>query len=151
MYKIQFELTVSVVPSNQPPFTPHPLNPLWSYTTSWSEDFYGGLPFHAGPVYQGMAPNSQVQFTGPVYDTMAPNQQPHIQHRPPTSGPSRKRRREEARQAVHPYQDQLYMTPSEPSLTTGVPLASIQDWPGTTPTTTQEVEWYGKPRRRTHS
>ena len=99
MYKIQFELTATLVPSNQPPSTPHafanPFNSLPSYTTVWLEDYYGGFPFYAGPVYQGMAPNQQVQYTGPVYP-MAPNQQPQNQYRPPTSGPSRKQRRKEA-------------------------------------------------------
>ena len=114
-YKIQFELTATLVPSNHPTPQPfanpiqmqHPFNSLPSYTTVWLEDYYGGFPFYTGPVHQGMAPNQQVQYTEPLYQSMAPNQQPHCQYRPPTSGPSRKRRKKEARKAVHPYHNQL--------------------------------------------
>ena len=114
-YKIQFELTATLVPSNQPTSQPfanpmqmqHPFNSLPSYTTVWLEDYYGGFPFYTGPVYQGMTPNRQFQYTGPVYHKMAPNLQLHNQYLPPTSGPSRKRRREEARKAVHPYQNRF--------------------------------------------
>ena len=116
MYKIQFELTVTLIPSNPSaphPFTnpmqmQHPLEPLPSYTTVWSEDYYGGFPFDAGPVYQGTALNRQIPYTGPVYP-MAPNQQPHNQYQPPTSGPSLKQRRKEARKAVHPYANHVTM------------------------------------------
>ena len=111
--KIQFELTGTLVPSNQPTSQPfpnpmqmqNPFNSLLSFTTVWMEDYFGGFPFYAGPVYQGMAPNRQVQYTGPVYHSMVPNHHLQNQYRPPTSGPSRKRRREEARKAVHPYQN----------------------------------------------
>ena len=71
-----------------------------------SEGYYGGSsPFYStGPVYRGMARNQQ---TGPVNQRMAPNASPshqlQNQYRRPTSRLNRRRRRKEARKAVHPY------------------------------------------------
>ena len=80
-------------------------------TTVWSEGYYGGSsPSYSstnstGPVHQGMAQNQQ---TGPVNQRMAPNASPshqlQNQYRRPTSRLNRRRRRKEARKAVHPYQ-----------------------------------------------
>ena len=80
-------------------------------TTLWSEGYYGGSSpsYSTGPVYQGMARNQQ---TGPVNQRMAPNASPshqlQNQYRHPTSRLNRRRRRKEARKAVHPYQTLIH-------------------------------------------
>ena len=75
-------------------------------TTVWSEGYYGGSSpsYSTGLVHQEMARNQQ---TGPVNQRMTPNASPSHQlqnhYRRPTSRLIRKRRRKEARKAVHPY------------------------------------------------
>jgi hypothetical protein len=59
----------------------------------WGGGFYGGPSFYPGPGH-------------PVYQAMAPIQQPQHQYRPPSSGPSRSRRRKKGSRKAepqHPY------------------------------------------------
>ena len=97
MYQVRFELTSTLDPTDQPSSTLQPFpNPMQhhldlsrSNTIVLSEGYHDGSTSYTGPVYQGMAPDPSHQF---------PNQ-----YRPPSSGPSRNRRRKGSRKAEHPY------------------------------------------------
>ena len=103
MYKYRFELTM--VPMNQQRSRPLPPQQFVNFSTPMqqplgsantmvcSEGYYDGSSFYTGPVYQRMAP--------------IPSRQVPHQYLPPSSGPSRFRRKKWSRKAGHPYPYQI--------------------------------------------